>query len=61
MIQIFSMKDNIKGCLTNKSDRPDMKVTCHPRLGGASCMEAGVTGIPVCRIFIEILLLEFYR
>ena len=55
------MKDNIKGCLTNKSDRPDMKVTCHPRLGGASCMEAGVTGIPVYRIFIEILLLEFYR
>ena len=27
-----------------------MKVTCHPRLGGASCKEAGVTGIPVCRI-----------
>ena len=20
----------------NKTDRPDMKVTCHPRLGGAS-------------------------
>ena len=29
-----------------------MEVTCHPRLGGASLREAGVTGISVGRIFI---------